>query len=53
MATKGRGGVGAFVGVCIVSASFGIADAHVQGGMVGDLCLMCPEFIQVTVSSDS
>lgn len=24
-----------------------MADAHVQGGMVGDLSLMCPEFVQV------
>ncbi|OEL34639.1 Equilibrative nucleotide transporter 3, partial [Dichanthelium oligosanthes] len=46
VATKGQGGVGAFVGVCVISAAFGIADAHVQGGMVGDLSLMCPEFIQ-------
>ncbi|XP_073004790.1 equilibrative nucleotide transporter 3-like isoform X2 [Typha latifolia] len=46
VATSGRGGIGVFVGVCIVSGAFGIADAHVQGGMVGDLSLMCPEFIQ-------
>ncbi|CAL5062218.1 unnamed protein product [Urochloa decumbens] len=46
VATKGQGGVGAFVGVCVISAAFGIGDAHVQGGMVGDLSLMCPEFIQ-------
>jgi hypothetical protein len=37
----------AFAGVCVVSAAFGVADAHVQGGMVGDLSLMCPEFVQV------
>ncbi|XP_072950867.1 equilibrative nucleotide transporter 3-like [Typha angustifolia] len=46
VATSGRGGIGVFVGVCIVSGAFGVADAHVQGGMVGDLSLMCPEFIQ-------
>ncbi|KAK8460622.1 hypothetical protein SEVIR_2G360900v4 [Setaria viridis] len=46
VATKGQGGVGAFVGVCVISAALGIGDAHVQGGMVGDLSLMCPEFIQ-------
>ncbi|RLM85999.1 equilibrative nucleotide transporter 3-like [Panicum miliaceum] len=46
VATKGQGGVGEFVGVCVISAAFGIGDAHVQGGMVGDLSLMCPEFIQ-------
>jgi equilibrative nucleoside transporter 1/2/3 len=27
----------------------GIADGHVQGGMTGDLSLMCPEFIQVSL----
>lgn len=53
MATKGRGGIGAFVGVCVISAALGIGDAHVQGGMVGDLSLMCPEFIQVSISKYS
>jgi len=37
-----------FVGVCIISAIFGIADANCQGALVGDLSLMCPEFVQVT-----
>ncbi|KAJ0966032.1 hypothetical protein J5N97_027170 [Dioscorea zingiberensis] len=46
LATSGKGGIGAFIGVCVISGIFGIADAHVQGGMVGDLSLMCPEFIQ-------
>ncbi|PKU60457.1 Equilibrative nucleotide transporter 2 [Dendrobium catenatum] len=46
LATSGRGGIGTFIGVCVLSAAFGIADAHVQGGMVGDLALMQPEFIQ-------
>ncbi|KAF0905103.1 hypothetical protein E2562_000904 [Oryza meyeriana var. granulata] len=44
--TKGRGGLGPFIGVCIISALFGTADASVQGGLVGDLSFMCPEFIQ-------
>lgn len=47
MATKGQCGFGAFVGICVTSAAFGIADAHAQGGMIGDLSLMCPEFVQV------
>ena len=51
MATSGKGGIGAFIGVCIVSAAFGTADGHVQGGMVGDLSLMCPEFILVSCRS--
>ncbi|PKU73596.1 Equilibrative nucleotide transporter 3 [Dendrobium catenatum] len=50
LATSGRGGIGTFIGVCVLSAAFGIADAHVQGGMVGDLALMQPEFIQVISS---
>ncbi|XP_004507230.1 equilibrative nucleotide transporter 3-like [Cicer arietinum] len=46
LATSGKGGIGTFIGICIVSAVFGMADAHVQGGMVGDLSYMIPEFIQ-------
>ncbi|KAL3509536.1 hypothetical protein ACH5RR_028937 [Cinchona calisaya] len=46
LATSGRGGIGTFVGICVISGAFGVADAHVQGGMVGDLSFMLPEFIQ-------
>ncbi|GLT45943.1 hypothetical protein SLA2020_197370 [Shorea laevis] len=46
LATSGKGGVGPFVGVCAIVAAFGVADAHVQGGMVGDLSFMQPEFMQ-------
>ncbi|KAK1418952.1 hypothetical protein QVD17_28105 [Tagetes erecta] len=46
LASSGRGGVGKYVGVCFFVAVSGVADAHVQGGMIGDLALMCPEFIQ-------
>ncbi|RDX96046.1 Equilibrative nucleotide transporter 3, partial [Mucuna pruriens] len=46
LATSGKGGLGTFIGICIISGAFGIADAHVQGGMVGDLSYMLPEFIQ-------
>lgn len=46
VATSGKGGIGPFIGVCLIGGAFGVADAHVQGGMVGDLSLMCPEFIQ-------
>ncbi|CAI0406915.1 unnamed protein product [Linum tenue] len=45
-ATSGKGGAGPFVGICLIVVSFGVADAHVQGGMVGDLSFMCPEFMQ-------
>lgn len=46
LATSGKGGLGTFIGVCIISAAFGIADAHVQGGMFGDLSYMHSDFIQ-------
>lgn len=46
LATSGKGGIGYFLGICAVVAVFGLSDAHVQGGMVGDLSFMCPEFIQ-------
>ncbi|WJX51716.1 Epsin-3, clathrin recruitment and traffic between the Golgi and endosome [Trifolium repens] len=46
LATSGKGGIGTFIGICVCSGLFGIADAHVQGGMVGDLSYMLPEFIQ-------
>ncbi|KAK8953457.1 Equilibrative nucleotide transporter 3 [Platanthera guangdongensis] len=46
LATSGKGGVGPFLGICLISAAFGIADALAQGGMVGDLALIRTEFIQ-------
>jgi equilibrative nucleoside transporter 1/2/3 len=50
LATSGKGGIGTFIGICVCSGLFGIADAHVQGGMVGDLSYMLPEFIQVSIT---
>ncbi|XVF44468.1 hypothetical protein PTKIN_Ptkin02bG0123400 [Pterospermum kingtungense] len=50
LATSGKGGIGTFVGICIISGVFGVADAHVQGGMIGDLSYMRPEFIQSFVA---
>ncbi|XP_022716007.1 equilibrative nucleotide transporter 3-like isoform X1 [Durio zibethinus] len=46
LATSGRGGIGPFIGICAIVGCFGVADAHVQGGMVGDLSFMLPDFIQ-------
>ncbi|CAK9135037.1 unnamed protein product [Ilex paraguariensis] len=46
LATSGKGGIGTYVGICALSAAFGVSDAHVQGGMIGDLSFMQPEFIQ-------
>lgn len=50
LATSGKGGLGTFIGICVISGAFGVADAHVQGGMIGDLSYMTPEFIQVSTS---
>jgi len=47
VATSERDGMAPFIGICIIAAAFGVADGHVQGGMTGDLSLMCPEFIQL------
>ncbi|KAL6525380.1 Epsin-3, clathrin recruitment and traffic between the Golgi and endosome [Orobanche hederae] len=46
LATSGRGGLGNYIGICAFVATSGVADAFVQGGMVGDLAFMCPEFMQ-------
>ncbi|KAH7569015.1 hypothetical protein ACOSP7_012180 [Xanthoceras sorbifolium] len=46
LGTSGKGGIGPFLGICAIIACFGVADAHIQGGIVGDLSFMCPEFIQ-------
>ncbi|XP_059302194.1 equilibrative nucleotide transporter 3-like [Lycium ferocissimum] len=46
LATSGKGGLGSYIGICALVAAFGVADALVKGGMVGDLSFMCPEFIQ-------
>lgn len=50
LATSGAGGLGNYIGICAIVAAFGVADAFVEGGMVGDLSFMCPEFIQVRLS---
>ncbi|XP_039070644.1 equilibrative nucleotide transporter 3-like isoform X2 [Hibiscus syriacus] len=46
LATSGRGGLGSYMGICALVASFGVADGCIQGGVVGDLSFMLPEFIQ-------
>ncbi|TXG55277.1 hypothetical protein EZV62_020533 [Acer yangbiense] len=45
-ATFGKRGTETFIGICAISAAFGLSDAHVQGGMVGDLSFMTPELVQ-------
>ncbi|XP_035841086.1 equilibrative nucleotide transporter 3 isoform X3 [Helianthus annuus] len=46
LVTYGKGSIGSYVGICLLVAAFGVADALVQGGMLGDLALMCPELVQ-------
>ncbi|KAL3624956.1 Epsin-3, clathrin recruitment and traffic between the Golgi and endosome [Castilleja foliolosa] len=46
IATSGKGGIGNYIGVCACVAGFGISEAFVQGGIVGDLAFMCPDFMQ-------
>ncbi|KAG7557697.1 Equilibrative nucleoside transporter [Arabidopsis suecica] len=50
LTTKGQGGIGPYIVLCAIVASFGFADASVRGGMIGDLSLMCPELIQSFVA---
>ncbi|KAF8369987.1 hypothetical protein HHK36_032000 [Tetracentron sinense] len=46
LATSGKGGIGTYIGICAISAAFGVAEAYAEGGMVGDLSFMCPELMQ-------
>ncbi|CAL9237891.1 unnamed protein product [Arabidopsis halleri] len=46
LATKGTGDLSGYMALCFIVACFGIANAHVEGAMVGELSSMCPEFIQ-------
>ncbi|CAA0817838.1 Equilibrative nucleotide transporter 3 [Striga hermonthica] len=46
LATSGKGGIGNYIGICAFVAAFGVADALIQGGLIGDLAFMCPEFLQ-------
>lgn len=47
LASAGKGGIVSFLFICLMVGGFGIADASVLGGLVGDLAFMCPEFMQV------
>jgi hypothetical protein len=51
LATSGKGGVGPYIGICAIVASFGVAEAKVQGGMIGDLSFMHPALIQSILHS--
>ncbi|KAK4859056.1 hypothetical protein QYF36_026112 [Acer negundo] len=53
LGTSGKGVIGPFLGICAIVACFGVASAHVEGGMVGDLSFMCPKFIQSYVAGEA
>ncbi|RWR76837.1 equilibrative nucleotide transporter 3-like protein [Cinnamomum micranthum f. kanehirae] len=46
LATSGNGSIGAYIGMCAICVSLGVAEGFVQGAMGGDLSFMCQEFIQ-------
>ncbi|PWA43682.1 equilibrative nucleotide transporter 3 [Artemisia annua] len=50
LATSGKGGMGKYVGICLLVLVSSIADAHIQGGMIGNLAFMCSEFVQSYVA---
>ncbi|CAN7111519.1 unnamed protein product [Brassica rapa subsp. narinosa] len=50
VATKGEGTLLAYIFLCSIVACFGMANAHVEGAMLGELSFMCPEFIQSFVA---
>ncbi|KAF9683488.1 hypothetical protein SADUNF_Sadunf04G0018800 [Salix dunnii] len=51
LVSSGKGGIGNFICICAIACSFGVGDALLQGGMVGDLFFMCPEFLQASLFS--
>lgn len=51
LATSGTGGIGPYISICAIVGGFGVAGAHVEGGVMGELSFMCPEFIQVDLLS--
>ncbi|GER41616.1 equilibrative nucleoside transporter, partial [Striga asiatica] len=46
LATSGKGGIGNYISICAFVASFGVANALIQGGLIGDLAFMCLEFFR-------
>ncbi|GFP82766.1 equilibrative nucleotide transporter 3 [Phtheirospermum japonicum] len=46
LATSGKGGLPTYIAICVLVASFGVESALVEGGVLGELSFMCPEFIQ-------
>ncbi|KAI3855022.1 hypothetical protein MKX03_018416, partial [Papaver bracteatum] len=53
IATSGNGGLATYIGLCCIAVIVGLGDGCVEGGMLGDLSLMCPEFIQSFLAGGS
>lgn len=43
----GKGGIVPYILICFFVSCFGVASAHVEGGVVGDLSFMSPKYMQV------
>ncbi|KAI3875283.1 hypothetical protein MKX03_001281 [Papaver bracteatum] len=46
LATSGGGGLWRFIGLCLIVVIIAIAQGSLEGGLFGDLSLMCPEFMR-------
>ncbi|RZC79917.1 hypothetical protein C5167_042494 [Papaver somniferum] len=53
LATSGNGSLATYISLCSIVVIFGLGDGCVEGGMLGDLSLMCPEFIQPYLAGSS
>ncbi|KAI3990377.1 hypothetical protein MKX01_029746 [Papaver californicum] len=46
LATSGGGGLGRFIALCSIVVIVAVAQGSLEGGLFGDLSLMCPELMQ-------
>ncbi|XP_026430834.1 equilibrative nucleotide transporter 3-like [Papaver somniferum] len=46
LATSGGGGLWRFISLCLIVGIIAVAQGSLEGGIFGDLCLMCPEFMR-------
>ncbi|MCL7050133.1 hypothetical protein MKW94_006980 [Papaver nudicaule] len=53
LATSEGGGLWRFMGLCLIVIIIAIAQGSLEGGMFGDLSLMCPEFLHIFISGMS
>ncbi|MCL7029129.1 hypothetical protein MKW94_011794 [Papaver nudicaule] len=50
LATSGGGGFWSFICLCLIVVVVAVAQGSQEGGLFGDLSLMCPEFMQFFLS---